>query len=71
MYNKLNEKIEHFTKWTYISLVYFTVAGSMIPSLFVSFIDYYIYDLKDESFQLGFQIMYVEIYLDKNKPNTK
>lgn len=69
IYNELNKKIEHFTKWAYINIVYFGTAGSMIPPILLSFMNYYIYDLKDESFELVTPIMYVKMIsflLNKN-----
>lgn len=60
MYNELNEKIERFSKWTYIALVYLTTAATVLPSVFLSAFNYTIYDLKDESFQMSTKIMYVK-----------
>lgn len=57
-YKKLNEKIEKFCKRTYIALIQLTTAGSVLPSVLLSTVNYLIYDLKEESFQLPTNNMY-------------
>lgn len=59
IYTKLNEKIERVSKWSYIALVYIAFGGCGLCSLFVSYINYYIFDLKDESFLVPTPLMYV------------
>lgn len=60
IYSELSGKIEKFSKWAYFCLVYANVIGILIPPSLLSFVNYYIYDLGDESFELVSPIMYVK-----------
>lgn len=51
MYDELNAKIERLCKWLYIALVRVALAGTMLPPLLITLVNYYIYDLGDESIQ--------------------
>lgn len=57
--NKLNEKIERISKLIYFILVKLTPVGIILPALQITLINYFIHDLKDDSYFLSFQIMYV------------
>lgn len=59
MYNDLVHKIERSTKLSCVILVKYAGVGLLLPPLLVSFINYYILDLGDESFQNDDPMMYV------------
>lgn len=58
LYNGLNGKIERMCKWLYIAMIKVSIAGTMLPPLLITLVNYYIYDLGDESIQ-DIQMMYV------------
>lgn len=55
----LNVKIERISKLIYFLVVKLTLLGVLLPALFITLINYFIYDLKDESYYLTFPIAYV------------
>lgn len=57
--NGLNEKIERISKLIYFLVVKLTTLGVLLPALFITLINYFIYDLKDDSYYLSFPIAYV------------
>lgn len=59
LYNGINERIERMTKKFHFIAVKISVAGLMIPPLMISYTNYYVIDLKTESFQLPYDGMYV------------
>lgn len=67
-YSDLHEKIEHFCELVYLGLIKITVTCFTAPALFASIFNYFILDLKDESFVLVSPISYVEsiCYTKKN-----
>lgn len=67
-YTKLNEKIEWASGWYYFLLVKFSSLGCMIPAVFLTIVNYTIYDMGDESYFLPLPIAYVsQTYPPKNK----
>lgn len=58
MYTALNEKIEHTSKWIRFIIKLITVLVAL-PNLLVSYINYFIYDLEEESFILACPMLYV------------
>lgn len=59
MYSELNNKIERFTTLMHLFMVKFSIAGIVLPAVFVTFLNYYVYHLDDESFYLPTRVMYV------------
>lgn len=59
IYSELNEKIERFTTLMHLFMVKFSIAGIVLPAVFVTFLNYYVYHLDDESFYLPTRVMYV------------
>lgn len=59
IYIKLNEKIEKWTGFFYILIVYLTVPAIVMPQLITSFYFYTATDLGKESFSLAYPIWYV------------
>lgn len=59
MYNEMSEKIEKVSEILYFVLVKMTVPGVLLPSCLITIYNYFILDLKDESFFLPFPIAYV------------
>ena len=64
IYIELNEKIEFICKLLHVVSVHLTVNGVMVPQLLITVINYFIYDLKDESYFLSFPVMlgYVQVH---------
>lgn len=58
MYTKLIAKIEQISKLIYFVTVQLSYVGGVLPPLLLTLINYFIYDLHDESFQ-EIQMMYV------------
>lgn len=58
-YENLLSKIEHVSKWMYILLLSSSFFANLLPTITISFINYYLYDLKDESFNLSYPMMCV------------
>lgn len=58
-YSALNEKIEKVSKLLYHSLLKFTPAAVLTPSLIVTSINYFVNDLEEDSFELPFSTLYV------------
>lgn len=59
MYAELNGKIEQMTELMYFAVVKLTPVGVMMPALIITIVNYYLYDLDDESFFLPLLVMYV------------
>lgn len=59
MYIELNEKIEQMSRLLYVVTVKLTIPGSILPAVFITAINYFLYDLGDESFFSPFFVMYV------------
>lgn len=49
-YNELNEKIERICRLIYITLTECTIPGLMVPCFLITAVNYFVYDLGDESF---------------------
>lgn len=52
MYTELNEKIERFSKWAHFFMIDVFVYGFTIGSLCQCYANYYVFDLKEDSFHL-------------------
>lgn len=50
MYIELNDRIERMSKSMQLIMVKFTCAGFVIPNLMTGLINYYVFDLGEESF---------------------
>lgn len=59
IYNEMSERIEKVSEIFYFVLVKMTVPGVLLPSCLITIYNYFILDLKDESFFLPFPIAYV------------
>lgn len=57
-YNMLNEKIERMSKWTHFALMKATVLLLSLPLIVMPLVDYFVYDLGDESFEESDVLMY-------------
>lgn len=57
-YIKLNEKIETISKWIYFAIRIFTFI-IMVPALLVTAVNYFVFDLKNDSFFSIPQMMWV------------
>lgn len=55
----INRKIERMSKLIYFSMLKINAPGIMLPSFFISMINYYVLDLGDKSFSLLCPVMYV------------
>lgn len=58
MYTALNEKIEQSSKWFHFAIK-LTVVLVIVPNLLISYINYFVYDLKEDSFILACPMMWV------------
>lgn len=59
MYTELNEKLERMSKFVYTVFVEASLAGLIIPPLLITLVNYFIYDLSEESYFLPTPVMYV------------
>lgn len=64
IYNKMDAKIHRLVKLFYTVYVKLTLLLILIPPVLVTVVNYYIYDLGDESFYLPFRTVYVWINLN-------
>lgn len=53
MYDNVNRKVEQLSQILYILLVKLDIPGCVLPPFIATMVNYYIYDLGDESFYLG------------------
>lgn len=60
-YCGLNDQIERWSNDLYFVVVKLTMTGIIVPIVFVSAINYFLYQLGDESYFLPFPIVYVLI----------
>lgn len=58
-YCDMNEKIERVSKLYYIEITKFNVPMLFLPVLFATAINYFVYDLGNDSYRLPFSILYV------------
>lgn len=58
-YQKLNEIIELVSEIYYFLLLKISIPGVILPPLFVTIVNYYVYDLGNESYFLPFPFLYV------------
>lgn len=59
MYVELNEKIERMSKHVYSIFVEASLVGLVMPPLLITLVNYFIYDLSEESYFLPTPVMYV------------
>lgn len=62
IYNEMNEKIERISKLVYTIFVEASIVGLVLPPLLITLVNYFIYDLKDESYFLPTPVKYVVQY---------
>lgn len=58
-YCNLKQKIELFSEIYYIGVVKLSMSGVVLPSVVSSFINYFIYNMGEDSFFLSYPIVYV------------
>ena len=58
-YSEMSAKIERISQFYYFFLVKFSIPCTLFPSLVITIINYYVYDLGDEAFFLPSPIVYV------------
>lgn len=56
-YNDLNEKIERVSKIIHFLTAKLSWAGVVLPSLPITAVNYFIYDLEEESYYLPFPVV--------------
>lgn len=56
-YVKMGETIELTSKWCHFILAQLSAVGVVLPLILVSFINYFIFHMGDESFILPFPIL--------------
>lgn len=59
IYKKLKQKIEKLSTWSCNTMISATIFVFLIPSICVSFVNYYVYDMDDESFDLAVPMKYI------------
>lgn len=59
VYIELNEKIEYTCKLVHFVIVKLTFIGIMLPQVLITTINYFLYDLKDQSYFLSVPVMWV------------
>lgn len=57
MYIALNERIEQFSQLFYTGSIKLTIPGLMVPAIFITLINFFVYDFGDDSFFLPFPVM--------------
>lgn len=57
LYAALNERIERISKLVYFCLTYLSAPGALLPPFALSVVNYFVYDLGDESFYLTYPSM--------------
>lgn len=59
-YSELNENIEQVTNVLHFIAVKIVLVFTLVPALFVTIINYFIYDLNDAAYVLPFSVMYAK-----------
>lgn len=59
IYTELNAKIELMSKWSYIILVKVCLVGIFLPLLLLTIVNYFVFQLGEESFYLPFPMLWV------------
>lgn len=59
MYIEMNEKVERISRLVYTIFVEASMAGLLIPPLLITLVNYFVYDLNEESYFLPTPVMYV------------
>lgn len=62
IYYEMSDRIEAVSDIVYFVLVKMTMPGVVLPSYLITIFNYFILDLKDESFFLPFSLEYVYSY---------
>lgn len=63
IYIELNEKIELTCELLHLTIAKFTYIGVSIPQLLITGANYFVYDLKDESYYLTVPVMWVNYFV--------
>lgn len=58
-YDGINTKIELLSKWMHLFVVYVVIPAAVLPAFIATGINYFVYDLGDESYLLPNPAMYV------------
>lgn len=66
-YCNLNDQIERWSKVFYFVVVKLTMSGIILPIVFVTAINLFLYKLGDDSYFLPFPIVYVLISIQNGK----
>lgn len=61
LYDKSNEQIEQMCEIMYFVMTKLTAIGSITPLVLLTIVNYFVYDLRDESYLLLFPVMCVYI----------
>lgn len=61
IYSELNLKIEKMCDFIYFALVDVSLVGFLLPALLITLINYYVYDLNEESYLLPSPTMYTRV----------
>lgn len=69
MYSNLNDKIELISKWSYIFMIKIIVVGFSVGTLASCYANYYIFDLKEDSFILPVFLMWVMAMSQSKAPS--
>lgn len=65
-YTNLNKKIELLSKIYYFFVVKLTMPGVLMPSFVLTIVNYFVYNLENDSYFLPMPIVYVSITIFSN-----
>lgn len=57
VYTQLNEKIERISKWIYLAVLVVSIGGVGLFTTLLSYINYFIFDMEDDSFIVPIPLM--------------
>lgn len=57
VYTQLNEKIERISKWIYLAVLVVSIGGVGLFTILLSYINYFIFDMEDDSFIVPIPLM--------------
>lgn len=66
LYTELNDKIESASEWSLFILVKTVFAGTVLPLLYVCSMNFYVYDLGEDSFYLPWPMLWVPTAFPRN-----
>lgn len=64
IYTELIQKIEFTSKWCYLILADAGTAGSVLPLLLLTIVNYFIFELGDDSFMLPWPMLCVRFQIN-------